>query len=726
MSPRLWNAYYALGITSRDSDGMTCVGITKKSRHCDAEIEKDCYNIIRTILDKIEASPPDASRWPKSLKKLSVHALCSRHQSQASDLVDEWTGCIQEAATTYDITSATKQLQGELDEKTYKMKELQRTVKKLESRGIAELHAEIEDLQSQRAADKEEHTRVADELLRLVDKSVDSRKQGRKLKQITQDRDDLRDLVTKLRRKLDLFGYMTDGSDESCNSDTDYSSSSTRPDNGNSQSNPYKHGDAEAEYELRDGQLRTQQLANRVDILEEELLHERAISSGRLSSFKRRLQVKEAECVRLTQENTSLRQNCNVMSRSLEIAMDEKARGRLRLAQLESTIEENQQSLASTELQYVTASQELNAVQLELAGTAELLAATRADLETSHSRQASGQGSINSLKAQLKDTNEALSSVRTTFRHSQMSRQAFIEEASKLTLELDTERKASADLRQELERSSQHTLEANSELRECQLELEALSSKTATVSEELAAEQKFTRSVRLELETRLQDLSTTNSQLGNARREIESTSTELTGLKMELDLEKHKSDQLREELCSSQQDLAVASNALGNTRRDLGGVRTSLRETQSSLDTCRQEIVHLHQSILSKVEENSVLTVQLHQKQTDLHVAQQDLSSTKSTLLLLQTSLEESHELNEMLRTTASEMEKEHATMIANLTEQTGGTENHPLRSLIMSLMELIQKWRDAVARYFRNSRSVRTLGASDDLEAALMIRKGL
>ncbi|PVH78071.1 hypothetical protein DL98DRAFT_656328 [Cadophora sp. DSE1049] len=683
MAPRLWSAYYALGITSCDSDGMTCVGLTKKGHHCDAEIEKDSYDTIRAILNKLEASTPDASRWPKSLKNLSVHSLCSRHQSQASDLVNEWTGCVQEAATTYDIKSATKQLQEELDDEIDKVKQLEKIVEKFESRGIAELHAEIEDLQAQRAADQQEHS-----------------------KEVTQDRDDLLKEVIRLERRLDLcVDSFDDSTHESYNSDTDKSFTSTKTDDENRQLTLWQGGGIEFEYELRDAQLRTQQLANRVDILEEELSHERARSSCRISTLERRLQIKETECTRLAEESTFLHQRYDDTSLGLGNAMEETDRGRLELANLKSMMEENHRSLASTELQLATASQELSAAHLELTETTALLAAARADLETSRDRQATDQDSIISLQNRLGAANERLSSIQASLECSWSATQTLNARADGLRLELHTEKQVSASLRQELEKSSQQILETNSALRQCQLKLEGLTSDTATAREELAAEQKFSRSVRFELETRLQDLSTTNRHLGDARKKVEATSAELIDMRDELKSEQSKGHQLREELVTSQRDLAVASNALASTQQDLLRTRTSLQEAH-------------------KAEGNSALTTQLHQKQTDLIAAHQQLSATKTTLHLFQTSLKESHEPNEQMRTSAAEMEKEHATPIATLTDQIGGTDDHPLRSLMMSFMELIQKWRDAVARYFRSSRSVRTLGASDDLEAALMIRK--
>ncbi|KAG4428239.1 hypothetical protein IFR05_016276 [Cadophora sp. M221] len=159
MAPRLWDAYDTLGVTGRETYSMNCIGRKRNGKRCDVEIDDTPYFSIRCIIDKIEACPPDKHQCPKTLHKLAGLSVCSRCQeyplNDPDDLVDEWKGCIEQAMQKYNYQLAMQGAKSQLRDKENEIKDLKRTVEKLESRGIRKLHLEIGDLQSELAAQKD-------------------------------------------------------------------------------------------------------------------------------------------------------------------------------------------------------------------------------------------------------------------------------------------------------------------------------------------------------------------------------------------------------------------------------------------------------------------------------------------------------------------------------------------------------------------------------------------
>jgi len=118
MAVRKWDPYGILHITSRESDGMTCVWQSRYGNPCTRVITPDRFEKIHSILDEIEKVPPnDAS--PAALQELAQLSLCEDlHQNQVPDILAGWDVAINDAAAEYqeseDLKSRSEQLERQL------------------------------------------------------------------------------------------------------------------------------------------------------------------------------------------------------------------------------------------------------------------------------------------------------------------------------------------------------------------------------------------------------------------------------------------------------------------------------------------------------------------------------------------------------------------------------------------------------------------------------------
>jgi len=101
MPPIKWDAYRSFNITSRDSDGMTCVGTANYGNRCRWDISDGKFSQICSILDDLETRAPVNAL--SSLESLARLSLCEEyHQGQAYDKVAEWRVAIEEATQFYE------------------------------------------------------------------------------------------------------------------------------------------------------------------------------------------------------------------------------------------------------------------------------------------------------------------------------------------------------------------------------------------------------------------------------------------------------------------------------------------------------------------------------------------------------------------------------------------------------------------------------------------------
>jgi hypothetical protein len=135
MALRKWDAFKGLNITSRDSDGMTCVGMNRYSQRCRWDISRDSFYKIRDLLDALEARPPNGAL--ESLDELAGLCLCQNfHQGQADKVVYQWGSAIMEAAEEFKKRVGLKKkvgvLEGRLEKQKVKTQELQKKVDELQ------------------------------------------------------------------------------------------------------------------------------------------------------------------------------------------------------------------------------------------------------------------------------------------------------------------------------------------------------------------------------------------------------------------------------------------------------------------------------------------------------------------------------------------------------------------------------------------------------------------
>jgi hypothetical protein len=135
MAPRKWDAFKGLNITSRDSDGMTCVGTNRYGQRCRWDISSASFNKIRDLLNALEAQPPNEAL--DSLYGLAGLCLCQNfHQDQAYQMVDKWETAIMEAAEEFKKRMGLKKkvcvLEERLEKEKVKTQKLQKKVEELQ------------------------------------------------------------------------------------------------------------------------------------------------------------------------------------------------------------------------------------------------------------------------------------------------------------------------------------------------------------------------------------------------------------------------------------------------------------------------------------------------------------------------------------------------------------------------------------------------------------------
>jgi chromosome segregation ATPase len=144
MAPMKWDAYRSLNITSRDSDGMTCVGNNRYGKRCRWDIPDRKFSLICSILDEFETKAP--AKAISLLQRLAQLSLCEEyHQGQAFEKIDEWKVAIQEATQFYESGKGLKEKNRELEEK---LKDERSEREELERKFEAELSRRKEELKS--------------------------------------------------------------------------------------------------------------------------------------------------------------------------------------------------------------------------------------------------------------------------------------------------------------------------------------------------------------------------------------------------------------------------------------------------------------------------------------------------------------------------------------------------------------------------------------------------
>jgi hypothetical protein len=135
MAPRKWDAFKGLNITSRDSDGMTCVGMNRYGQRCRWDISRASFNNICDLLNELEAQPLNEAL--DSLYGLAGLCLCQNfHQDQAYAMVDQWETAVMEAAEEFKKRMGLKKkvcvLEERLEKEKVRTRELQKKVEELQ------------------------------------------------------------------------------------------------------------------------------------------------------------------------------------------------------------------------------------------------------------------------------------------------------------------------------------------------------------------------------------------------------------------------------------------------------------------------------------------------------------------------------------------------------------------------------------------------------------------
>ncbi|KAL2064367.1 hypothetical protein VTL71DRAFT_4861 [Oculimacula yallundae] len=170
MTLPLWDAYGALGITGRYSDSMICIGVKERAKLCKVEIKDATHRSIRGSIERLQSFPPEEDRWPILLRKLARLSMCHScnlyFENDVEDLLCGWRKSIKDAAQQYNERMTSIKVQDQLRKSVAENEQLRKTVGKLEDRGICKLHNEIDDLQSQLAAEKGERLKADASTLR--------------------------------------------------------------------------------------------------------------------------------------------------------------------------------------------------------------------------------------------------------------------------------------------------------------------------------------------------------------------------------------------------------------------------------------------------------------------------------------------------------------------------------------------------------------------------------